>query len=110
AQNLRQQLARPDPSLRAFITLSRDRALEDARRQDTLIAAGEPIEPLAGIPVAIKDNIAVRDLPTTCGSKILQNYISPYTATAVERLRRAGAIVIGKTNLDEFAMGSSTEN
>jgi aspartyl-tRNA(Asn)/glutamyl-tRNA(Gln) amidotransferase subunit A len=105
-----EEIDRTDPHVRAFITLSRDRALEDARRQDTLIAAGEPIEPLAGIPVAIKDNIAVRDLPTTCGSKILQNYISPYTATAVERLRRAGAIVVGKTNLDEFAMGSSTEN
>ena len=109
-RNLFEEIDRTDPSVRAFITLARDRALEDARRQDTLIAAGEPIEALAGIPVAIKDNIAVRDLPTTCGSKILQNYVSPYSATAVERLRRAGAIVIGKTNLDEFAMGSSTEN
>jgi len=109
-RNLFQEIDRTDPDVRAFITLSRDRALEDARKQDTLIAAGEPIEPLTGIPVAIKDNIAVRDLPTTCGSKILQNYVPPYSATAVERLRRAGAIVVGKTNLDEFAMGSSTEN
>jgi len=77
---------------------------------DERIASGEPVGPLAGVPVAIKDNIAIRDIQTTCGSRILEGYVSPYTATAVERLRGAGAIVIGKTNLDEFAMGSSTEN
>src|SRR5204862_2790427 len=81
-----------------------------ARRLDEKIAAGEPIEPLAGVPVAIKDNIAIRDMTTTCGSKILQGYVPPYTATAIERLRSAGAIVVGKTNCDEFAMGSTTEN
>jgi len=105
-----EEIERIDPDIRAFITLTRDRALEEARRLDARIASGEPLEPLAGVPIAIKDNIAIRDLLTTCGSRILQNYVSPYTATSVERLKKAGAIVIGKTNLDEFAMGSSTEN
>lgn len=99
-----------DKDIRAFITLCPERALDEARRIDAGIAAGEPVEPLAGVPVAIKDNMTLRDVPTTCGSRILENYIPPYTATAVERLRGAGAIIIGKTNCDEFAMGSSTEN
>src|SRR6266478_2439579 len=77
---------------------------------DVKIAAGEALESMAGVPVAIKDNMTIRDMTTTCGSRILENYIPPYTSTAVERLRSAGAIVIGKTNCDEFAMGSSTEN
>jgi aspartyl-tRNA(Asn)/glutamyl-tRNA(Gln) amidotransferase subunit A len=104
------EIDRLDDGIHAFITLNRERAIEDARRLDSRIAAGEPVDALAGVPVAVKDNIAVRDLPTTCGSHLLANYISPYTATAVERLRAAGAIIVGKTNLDEFAMGSSTEN
>jgi aspartyl-tRNA(Asn)/glutamyl-tRNA(Gln) amidotransferase subunit A len=105
-----EEIERVDKDIRAFITVSKDRALEDARRLDALIAAGEPLEPLAGVPVAIKDNMVIRDVPTTCASRILEGYIPPYTATAVERLRSAGAIVVGKTNCDEFAMGSSTEN
>jgi aspartyl-tRNA(Asn)/glutamyl-tRNA(Gln) amidotransferase subunit A len=105
-----EEIDRTDKQVRAFITLCRDRALEDARRIDAAIACGESVEPLAGVPVAIKDNIVIRDLPATCGSRVLQDYIPPYTATAVERLRGAGAVVVGKTNLDEFAMGSSTEN
>ncbi len=109
-QGVYHEIDRVDPGIHAFITLCRDRALEDARRLDARIASGEPIETLAGVPVAVKDNIAVRDLPATCGSRLLENYVSTYSATAVERLRAAGAIIIGKTNMDEFAMGSSTEN
>jgi aspartyl-tRNA(Asn)/glutamyl-tRNA(Gln) amidotransferase subunit A len=104
------EIERTDGDVRAFISLCRDRALGEARRMDMEIAAGERLEPLAGVPVAIKDNMAIRDMTTTCGSRILENYVPPYTSTAVERLRSAGAIVVGKTNCDEFAMGSSTEN
>lgn len=104
------EIDRTDKDVHAYITLCKDRAFADARSIDSKIAAGEPLEPLAGVPVAIKDNMVLRDVPTTCGSRILEGYIPPYTATAVERLRTAGAIVIGKTNMDEFAMGSSTEN
>jgi aspartyl-tRNA(Asn)/glutamyl-tRNA(Gln) amidotransferase subunit A len=105
-----EEIDKTDQDLRAFISTCSDRALEEARRMDTKIAAGEPLEPLAGVPVAIKDNMTIRDVTTTCGSRILENYVPPYTSTAVERLRSAGAIVIGKTNCDEFAMGSTTEN
>ena len=104
------EIDRNEKNIHAYITLCRERALEEARRTDSRIAAGEPLDALTGVPVAIKDNMAVRDVPTTCGSKILEGYIPPYTATAVERLRAAGAIIVGKTNMDEFAMGSSTEN
>ena len=99
-----------DTDLRAYLTLSPDRALEQARRIDALIAAGEPLPSLAGVPVAIKDAIITRGVRTTAGSRILQNYIPPYDATVVERLESAGACLLGKTNCDEFAMGSSTEN
>jgi aspartyl-tRNA(Asn)/glutamyl-tRNA(Gln) amidotransferase subunit A len=109
-QSVFEEIERTDKSVRAFLSLCPERALDEARRLDSKIAAGEPVEPLAGVPVAIKDNIAVRDLPATCGSRILEGYIPPYTATAVERLRSAGAIVVGKTNCDEFGMGSTTEN
>src|SRR5688572_8132923 len=104
------EINRTDGSVHAFLTLCRDQALEEARQADAGIAAGKPLGPLAGVPVAIKDNMAVRGVATTCASRILEGYIPPYTATAVDRLRKAGAIIVGKTNLDEFAMGSSTEN
>ncbi len=108
--NVFEEIDRVDRDVHAFITLCRDRALEEARRIDSKIAAGEPLEPLTGVPIAIKDNMVIRDVPTTCASRILEGYVPSYTATAVDRLRGAGAIVIGKANMDEFAMGSSNEN
>ena len=99
-----------NPELNAFLTLSPERAYAQADRIDRLAASGKPLPLLAGVPVAIKDVISTRDLRTTCGSKILENYIPPYDATAVQRLEAAGAVIVGKTNCDEFAMGSSNEN
>src|SRR5229473_3732242 len=99
-----------NPELNAYLTLSRDRAYAQADRVDALVAAGKPLPPLAGVPIAVKDVISTRGVRTTCGSKILENYIPPYDATAVQRLEAAGAVILGKTNCDEFAMGSSNEN
>jgi aspartyl-tRNA(Asn)/glutamyl-tRNA(Gln) amidotransferase subunit A len=99
-----------NPELNAYLTLSLDRAYAQADRVDSLVAAGKLLPPLAGVPVAVKDVISTRGVRTTCGSKILENYIPPYDATAVQRLEAAGAVVLGKTNCDEFAMGSSNEN
>src|SRR5436190_19249365 len=96
--------------LNAYLALTPDRARRQADRIDNLVAAGKALPPLAGVPVAIKDVISTRGTKTTCGSKILENYIPPYDATAVERLEAAGAVILGKTNCDEFAMGSSNEN
>ena len=96
--------------LNAFLALSQERAYRQAEKIDALTATGKPLPPLAGVPMAIKDVISTRGVPTTCGSKILQNYVPPYDATAVERLEQAGAVILGKTNCDEFAMGSSNEN
>ena len=99
-----------DPQLNVYLTLCEERAYAQADQVDTLIAAGKPLPPLAGVPVAIKDVISTRGVRTTCGSKILEHYVPPYDATAVERLEAAGAVILGKTNCDEFAMGSSNEN
>ncbi len=95
-----------EPRLHAFLTVMREEALEQARRVDAKSEKG----PLAGVPVALKDNLCTRGVRTTCASRILEKYVPPYDAHVVERLRAADAVVIGKTNLDEFAMGSSTEN
>src|ERR1035437_4542057 len=99
-----------NPELNSFLALSEQRAYAQADRIDALVAAGKPLPPLAGVPIAIKDVLSNRGVRTTCGSKILENYIPPYDATAVERLEAAGAVLLGKTNCDEFAMGSSNEN
>lgn len=96
--------------LNAYLTISRDAAIKTAAAMDAGIQSAVNSKPLAGIPVAIKDNLCVTGVRTTCGSRILGNYVPPYTATAVKKLEDAGAIIIAKTNLDEFAMGSSTEN
>ncbi|HEY2352306.1 MAG TPA: Asp-tRNA(Asn)/Glu-tRNA(Gln) amidotransferase subunit GatA [Candidatus Acidoferrum sp.] len=99
-----------NPDLNAYLTLSPERARRQADKVDALIAAGKPLPPLAGVPIAIKDVISTRGITTTCGSKILEHYVPPFDATAVERLDAAGAVILGKTNCDEFAMGSSNEN
>jgi aspartyl-tRNA(Asn)/glutamyl-tRNA(Gln) amidotransferase subunit A len=99
-----------NPMLNAYLALSPERAQKQAAKIDALVASGAPLPPLAGVPVAIKDVISTRGIRTTCGSKILENYVPPYDATAVQRLEAAGAVILGKTNCDEFAMGSSNEN
>lgn len=96
--------------LNAFLQLFEDAALDRAREIDRQRSAGEPLGPLAGVPVALKDNICLDHGRTTCGSRYLEHYESPFSATAARRLIEAGAVIIGKTNMDEFAMGSSTEN
>jgi aspartyl-tRNA(Asn)/glutamyl-tRNA(Gln) amidotransferase subunit A len=99
-----------NPKTNAYLTFSPDRALKAAAEVDRKIAAGEDPGPLAGVPIAIKDVIVTRGLRTTCASRLLEHYIPPYDATVVERIERAGGVIIGKTNCDEFAMGSSNEN
>src|ERR1700716_1341531 len=99
-----------NPELNAYLTLSQERAFSQADRMDALVAGGKPLPPLAGVPIAIKDVLSTRGVRTTCGSKILEHYVPPYDATVVERLEAAGAVLLGKTNWDEFAMGRSHEN
>jgi aspartyl-tRNA(Asn)/glutamyl-tRNA(Gln) amidotransferase subunit A len=104
------RIQQEDEQIGAYLTLCKDRALEQADRMDRMAAEGKVLPPLGGVPVAIKDVMSTRGVRTTAGSKILDNYIPPYDCTAVARLEAAGAVVLGKTNCDEFAMGSSNEN
>jgi aspartyl-tRNA(Asn)/glutamyl-tRNA(Gln) amidotransferase subunit A len=104
------RIAAVDPAVHAFLHVDADGAREAARRVDASRAAGETLGPLAGVPIALKDVLATKGVPTTCGSRILEGWRPPYDATVVRRLREAGVVALGKTNMDEFAMGSSTEH
>jgi aspartyl-tRNA(Asn)/glutamyl-tRNA(Gln) amidotransferase subunit A len=105
-----ERIARINPRLNVYLSLTRERAMEQAARVDALAGRGDPLPELAGVPVGIKDVLLVKGAPATAGSKILKGYRPPYDATAVEKLEAAGALVLGKLNCDEFAMGSSNEN
>src|SRR5262249_2139604 len=104
------RIERDNDRLNAYVTINRESALKLAAAMDADIQNLVKQRPLAGVPVAVKDNMCIAGVRTTCGSRILGDYVPPYTATVVKKLEEAGAIIIGKTNLDEFAMGSSTEN
>ena len=103
-------IKKEDKNIHAFLSLAENEAIKIAKKVDERIAKGEPVEMLAGIPAAIKDNIIIRGAKTTAASKILENYIAPYDAAVIKKLKEEEAVFVGKTNLDEFAMGSSTEN
>ena len=108
-EKLFEKIEKEDKETGAFLSLNRKGALKEAQKIDNLISKKEKLPPLAGVPCAIKDNVLVEGLKCTAGSKILENYVAPFDATVIKKLKEAGAIVVGKTNLDEFAMGSSTE-
>ena len=110
ATELYARIEKRNPELNAFLALCPERAFAQADRVDAMVARGEELPALAGVPIAVKDVISTRGVPTTCGSRILEGYCPAYDATAVARLEAAGAVVLGKTNCDEFAMGSSNEN
>ena len=104
------RIAEIDGEIHAFLYVDGERALATAARVDAKIAAGEPVGRLAGVPLALKDILTYRGAPTTCGSKILEGWLPPYDATVTRRVLDHDMVILGKTNLDEFAMGSSTEN
>jgi aspartyl-tRNA(Asn)/glutamyl-tRNA(Gln) amidotransferase subunit A len=108
-EKLFEKIEKEDEEIGAFLSLDKEGALKSAEKIDELISKKEKLPPLAGVPCSIKDNILVEGLKCTAGSKILENYVAPFDATVIKKLKEAGAIIVGKTNLDEFAMGSSTE-
>ncbi|MFZ5640675.1 MAG: Asp-tRNA(Asn)/Glu-tRNA(Gln) amidotransferase subunit GatA [Bacillota bacterium] len=110
AEAVYKRIGEVEETVKAFVTLTKDQALAKAKYVDAKIARGDEISPLEGIPVVIKDNMCTEGVLTTCSSKMLHNFVPPYNATVVEKLIDANAVMIGKSNLDEFAMGSSTEN
>src|SRR3989344_4783870 len=103
-------IKKTDDDIKAFLSYDFDGALAQAKEVDEKIALGEEISQLAGVPCAVKDNILVKGLKATAASKILEDYVAPYDAFVIEKLKARGALLVGKTNMDEFAMGSSTEN
>ena len=98
-----------EPKIQALVTVTAETALQQAQNADKLIAAGQ-MSPLTGIPGIIKDNMCTRGIKTTCSSKMLDNFVPPYNATVIDKLNQSGMVMVGKANMDEFAMGSSTEN
>jgi len=108
-ESLIEEIYKKDKELHSYLYIN-EKAIEEAKKVDERIEKGEDLRELEGIPISIKDNICTKGMPTTCASKILENFIPPYDATVIEKLKDAGAIIIGKTNMDEFAFGSSTEN
>ena len=105
-----QQIQKHDSQIKAFLLVDPDAAVARAKEIDDRRAAGKPVGKLGGLPVAIKDVICTKDITTTCGSRMLENFKPPYDATVMEHLNAAGIVMLGKTNMDEFAMGSSTEH
>ena len=104
------RIAEVDPVVNAFLFVDEEGALKTAREVDEARAAGEQLHPLAGVPIALKDNVVTRGVPTTAASRILEGWVPPYDATIVEKIKAAKLPIVGKTNMDEFAMGSSTEH